>query len=191
MKQLHTFDEVYDSQSVFRQLLEAMSNPGRRRSIKTEANKLFGGDAPMLAAAMTLLDGSVSFCSFDNDELSEQIVLLTHAKKEKFEQADFLFVTNDDRLCDAVKGCKKGTLEDPHGSASLIVKIPLGQPELPVELSGPGIKGSRNTTLPALAVKAINQRDAEQPEFPTGTDFIFLIGDEFLCIPRLIRIKER
>lgn len=54
MKQLHTFDEVFDSQKVFRCLLETMANPGRRCVIREQSQKLFGENPELLAAAMTL-----------------------------------------------------------------------------------------------------------------------------------------
>lgn len=39
MKKLHSFDEVFDGQKVFRLVLEAMSNPGRKVSISEKAEK--------------------------------------------------------------------------------------------------------------------------------------------------------
>ena len=56
MKQLHTFDEVFDSQKVFRKALEVLSNPGRTRSIAEQSEKLYGEQPGLLALAMTLLD---------------------------------------------------------------------------------------------------------------------------------------
>lgn len=45
MKQLHTFDEVFDSQKVFRKALEVLSNPGRTLSIAGQSEKLYGEPA--------------------------------------------------------------------------------------------------------------------------------------------------
>ena len=42
MRQLHTFDEVFDSQRLFRGLLDSMANPGRRCRIDMESKKMFG-----------------------------------------------------------------------------------------------------------------------------------------------------
>jgi len=52
----HNFDPVFDSQQVFRLLLEAMSNPTKVVNIKEYADKLYGGNPVFLALAMTLLE---------------------------------------------------------------------------------------------------------------------------------------
>ena len=40
MNTLHNFDEVFDTQRVFRKLLEAMSNPGRIVSVSEEKDRI-------------------------------------------------------------------------------------------------------------------------------------------------------
>lgn len=59
MNTLHQFDEVFDTQRVFRKLLEAMSNPGRTVSVSDEKDRLFGDFPSILAVAVTLLDNEV------------------------------------------------------------------------------------------------------------------------------------
>ena len=56
MKQLHTFDDIFDTQKTFRLLLDAMANPSRVVSIQEGAEKLYGSKREMLTLAMTLLD---------------------------------------------------------------------------------------------------------------------------------------
>ena len=56
MKTLHQFDEVFDTQAVFRKVLEAMSNPTRTVSVAEQMEKLFGNHRAFLALGMTLLD---------------------------------------------------------------------------------------------------------------------------------------
>ena len=97
MKQLHTFDEVFDSQKVFRKALEVLSNPGRTLSIAEQSEKLYGQQPGLLALAMTLLDASVSFCAPDDAELTEQILLHTHAAPVDAQEAEF--------TSDFAKGC--------------------------------------------------------------------------------------
>ncbi len=191
MKQLHTFDEVFDAQKVFRRLLEAMANPGRQCDIRLQSEKLFGEAPDMLALAMTLLDASVSFCAPENPVLTEQIILLTHAKSVSPEQADYLFISSGDLLPTIIETAKKGTLENPHASATCIVKIPDGQTEQQVLLSGPGVDGQTGATVPCDIMQAIGLRDAQEYEYPQGIDYIFLLPEsKLLCIPRLVRMEE-
>lgn len=192
MKQLHTFDDVFDSQKVFRRLLDAMANPGRRCGIQEQGEKLFGDQPALLAIAMTLLDASVSFCAPEEPALTEQIVLLTHARPVPPEQADYLFLPSAEQLSALIEIAKEGTLEDPHTSATVIVKVPDGQAgECPARLSGPGVDGQMETTLPPAVIQAVKLRNAQEYEYPQGIDFIFLLPEsQLLCIPRLIRMEE-
>ena len=191
MKQLHTFDEVFDSQKVFRHLLEAMANPGRRCDIRSQSEKLFGDDPDMLAVAMTLLDAGVSFCAPHNPALTEQIVLLTHAKSVPLEQADYVFLSAQDQLPGMLASAKRGTLENPHTSATLIVKVPEGQAGEQVLLSGPGVDGLAAAVVPSDVKQAVALRDRQDYDYPHGIDFIFLLPEsELLCIPRLVRMEE-
>ena len=52
MKTLHQFDEVFDTQAVFRLLLDAMSNPTRTVSVAAQKEKLFGDYGAFLALGM-------------------------------------------------------------------------------------------------------------------------------------------
>lgn len=190
MKQLHTFDEVFDSQKVFRRLLEAMANPGRRCSIRLQSEKLFGDAPAMLAVAMTLLDASVSFCAPENPTLTEQILLLTHAKPVSPEEADYLFVSSVDQLPAIIENAKEGTLENPHASATIVFQSPSGQTGQKILLSGPGVDGQLITTLPNVLAEAVRLRDEQDYEYPQGIDYIFLLPEsELLCIPRLVRME--
>ena len=73
MKQLHTFDDIFDTQKTFRLLLDAMANPSRVVSIQEGAEKLYGSKREMLTLAMTLLDKNTGFYTFGHTELDEQI----------------------------------------------------------------------------------------------------------------------
>ena len=133
----HSFDLVFDSQKVFRLILEAMSNPARVVNISEYAIKLFGdypdcvGKHPsavfttrslaFLALAMTLLDNEVSFSACENHSLTDEIASLTLAKKENIESADFVFVCDPNDIRSVIENAKCGTLSDPHKSATVII----------------------------------------------------------------------
>lgn len=191
MKELHTFDETFDSQKIFRIVLEAMANPTRKLSVSEFIPKLFGSEPAMLSVAMTLLDNEVSFCAADSSELAENIALLTHSPEVKAEDADFIFVTEPDNIEKAVSQAKCGTLSDPHRSATIIIKCAEAASES-LELYGAGINGTVNVLVPSEVVKAIDARDAQHYEYPQGVDFIFVSGEGgLLCIPRLTLRRTR
>lgn len=77
MKTLHQFDEVFDTQAVFRKLLEAMSNPARTVSVAEQKEKLFGDYHALLALGMTLLDNEVTFSACKDEAFRKDLQLVT------------------------------------------------------------------------------------------------------------------
>lgn len=187
MKKIHNFDQVYDSQKLFRLLLEAMSNPTRRVNIKEFAEKMYGENAEFLALAMTLLDNEVTFSTCENQEISDEIVSLTLSNREQSDLADFIFVSDSSLLSEVIETAKAGTLKDPQKSATIIVKDD-GSEVVSLHLSGPGIKESVRFLTSGLVEKAIEIRDNNYFEYPQGLDLIFVTNDsELFAIPRLTK----
>jgi alpha-D-ribose 1-methylphosphonate 5-triphosphate synthase subunit PhnH len=183
----HTFDEVFDSQKVYRLLLTAFSNPPRTVSVREYADKLPGEEPALLALAFTLLDNEVSFAVCGCDALAGDIALFTLSQKTAAEDADFLFVTDPALLETAIGAAKCGTLRDPQKSATLIVKNS-GELSFPLALSGPGIRGTARLTATDTVRTALALRDAQEYESPQGIDLIFVSEDGGLvALPRLVR----
>lgn len=190
MKELHSFDEVFDGQKVFRSILEAMSNPGRRVSIAEQAAKMSGDNGTFLAIAMTLLDNEVSFSTCENQELSAEIELLTLSKETSMDAADFIFVEKEEMLPEIFEKAKIGTLEDPQKSASIIIKVEKAS-DTELNLYGAGIKGMWKIEMPEIVKTAIDLRQAQNYEYPQGVDMMFVTNaGEIFCIPRLVLNKE-
>lgn len=187
MKKIHDFDEVQDSQKMFRLILKAMANPLKVVNIKEQATKLFGEHKDFLAVAMTLLDNEVSFNTCEHRKLSEDIVSLTLAKREIVSKADYIFVAKPSSLPEVIANAKGGTLRDPHNSATVIVKISPEQ-TTKITMSGAGINRQISIHTDKIVLEAINNRDSRFFEYPEGLDFIFL-DEQFnlFAIPRLTK----
>jgi len=184
----HNFNTVYDSQKIFRLILEAISNPSRIVNIGEHANKLYGDYPVLLAVAMTLLDNEVSF-SCEDRSLSDEIASLTLAKREKTESADFVFVLKSDEIKNVIESVKYGTLTDPHKSATVII---LNDVEATLQLmfSGPGVDGREAARATETAMAAIALRDEQNYEYPQGIDLIFVSSSgELFAVPRLTRVE--
>ncbi len=187
----HTFDEVFDSQKVYRLLLTAFANPSQMVSIREYADKLFGQQPEMLALAFTLLDNEVSFAVCGCDALSDDIAFLTLSSQDSAQNADYIFVTDAAQLEAAVTAAKCGTLRDPHKSATLIVKNS-GNPIVPLDISGPGIPGTVRIMGTDTVNTAIALRDAQNYEYPQGIDLLFVSEDgNLFAVPRLVRKDVR
>ena len=182
----HSFDTVFDSQRVFRLVLEAMSNPARVVHIKEYAEKLNGDYPAFLAVAVTLLDNEVSFNTCENHSLSDEIASLTLARKEQIESADFIFVCDAKDIKNVIENAKCGTLFDPHKSATIIIRDDDG-PAHRITLRGPGIDGQKEVRITQTVKDAIALRDAQNYEYPQGIDLLFISGKgELFAIPRLV-----
>lgn len=114
MKTLHQFDEVFDTQAVFRLLLEAMANPTRVVSIAAQKEKLFGNYSAFLALGMTLLDNEVTFSTCGEEALRKNLQLVTLSQEAPLSQADYLFLSHAQMLPTVLEQAKCGTLIDPH-----------------------------------------------------------------------------
>ncbi len=181
----HNFDEVFDSQKVYRLILTAMSNPTRIVNIKPYADKLYGEHPELLAIALTLLDNEVSFHICQDPKLSEDITSLTLSKKEALHNADFIFITEKDYLEFVIKNAKYGTLRDPHRSSTIIIKIS-GDSSCYLPLYGAGIRNTADFYTDELVKAALDLRDRQYYEYPQGIDFIFVSGNgSMFAIPRL------
>jgi alpha-D-ribose 1-methylphosphonate 5-triphosphate synthase subunit PhnH len=180
----HNFDDVFDSQSVFRLVLEAMSNPSRIVNINKYADKLFGENKSMLALGMTLLDTNVSFNTCENPVLSDDLFSLTFSRRDKVSNADFIFICNPSFLPDVIANSKCGTLADPHKSATLIVRN-IGKEIYNIDFCGPGINGKISVMVSEVVKNALAFRDRQSYEYPQGIDFIFTDETgQFFAIPR-------
>lgn len=190
MKKLHNFHEVYDGQAVFRKVLEAMANPGRRVSIAAQAEKLYGENPVFLALAMTLLDNEVGFFVCKNKKLVEDIALLTLSNETSPEEADFIFVETEEQLTQVFKKAKCGTLADPQKSATLIIKVSAVS-DVTWNIFGAGVDGTMTLQVPEIAERAMELRKQQEYEYPQGVDMIFITDDgEMFCIPRLVMKME-
>jgi len=90
----HSFDTVFDSQKVFRLILKAVSNPARVVNIKENADKLYCDYSIFLTIGLTLMDNEISFNTCENGALSDEIISLTLARREKLDSADFVFISD-------------------------------------------------------------------------------------------------
>lgn len=187
MKKIHNFNEIFDSQKLFRLILKSMSNPLETINIDEFSKKLFGNSPCFLAVAMTLLDNEVTFNAGENKELSENIISLTLSQQSEIQNADFIFLDDNNKLKDIISKAKCGTLKDPHKSATIIIK----DTSMDINnlcLYGPGINGTKEFDITVTILNAIQIRDNQFYEYPCGIDFIFIKENgDMMSIPRLIK----
>jgi alpha-D-ribose 1-methylphosphonate 5-triphosphate synthase subunit PhnH len=122
MKKTHDFDSVFDSQEVFRLILDATAHPLTPVNLKPYTRKIPFNEPQFLAIAMTLLDNEVSFNTCENGELSHNIRSLTLSSREDIADADFV-CEQYIRFRDVIQNAKCGTDTNPHDAAAVLSKL--------------------------------------------------------------------
>lgn len=196
------FDRVHDAQFIFRQLLDAMSRPGKMNSIGSSSMKIglsSGAEQVVASFALTLLDGEVSF--FVN--MANHLVIQEFIRKNTFsrltevEDADYLFLDgkiNDEEIAHLIQKVKKGTLIQPDFSSTLFILVD-GFSVEPAEdrltLRGPGIEEKLICYVNGISSIWWEEREKANLEYPLGIDIIlFTEAGEFLALPRTTIIKR-
>ncbi|MGB6330083.1 MAG: phosphonate C-P lyase system protein PhnH [Halarcobacter sp.] len=160
---MKTVDIEKINRNNFKSIMNVLSMPGKVEKIEPLFKSTF------LALANTLLYSEVSYF-YDGSEEFGLIDAITNAQKEDEEQADYIF-------CDEINEflfnkAKVGTSKDPEFSGTLIFKCNDFK-GLDVRLSGPGINGSKDITLPVdrSFIKFFNEKNSS---FPLGNEVFFL-----------------
>ena len=206
MKKIHNFHPVFDSQRMYRLLLDAYSNPGKHLKIRELGEKMYGEEPELLAVGMTILDNEVGFSTCGDPVLAQQLLSLTLSREESLEEADYVFVRDASVLQEAIGKVKCGTLKDPQKSATLFIRVcsvedrggnadvamPCSGEAEPgitrITLSGPGIRDEETLVVPREVADALALRDGQYYEYPQGIDLVFITDDgELYALPRLVK----
>lgn len=198
---IHLFDSVHDTQMIYRVMLDCMARPGKISQIALP--KWFPNSSlpPTLEAiARTLLDREVSYHFIPELTNSESNYLKwqTFSVRKNLNDADFVFIYEEIKESDIsllMEEVKKGTLADPHSSATIILQVKAISTEqnngLKITLSGPGIKGKNSLYVHGLKGVWLTEREKSNKEFPMGVDF-FLVTEvgELIALPRTTMIER-
>lgn len=184
---------VFDSQAVFRAILDAMAHPGSILSLPAQPDAV----GPLHPAAV-----SVALALVDNDT---RIWLDPRAKTEEVgdylqfhcgcpfvsrpEDATFAFVAAPE---DAVPlwSFGLGTPEYPDRSTTVILQVEdLCADGRGARLTGPGIEAESWLHAAPVAQGFWDQAKANHSFFPLGVDILFVSGDRLAALPRSTAIE--
>lgn len=187
-------EPVFQSQSVFRMLMDAMSRPGSLQTIAP----LVAPPAPLGEAAGAI---ALSLCDHDTPvwlspglakgETGNWIAFHTGAviTREKSE-ARFAFIEAGAPL-PSLGLFAAGTQEYPDRSTTLVIEVARLEGGEPLSLSGPGIRGVVDIAPRGLPDVFLRQWAENRTHFPRGVDVILTSGQQFLGFPRTCKITNR
>ena len=192
------FDIVFDSQKIFRILLDAFARPGTiKQGYELNIAPPWKDDKFAFGILFSLLDLEVGFsvCCLDERircEIGEYIALNTGSKFLPSNIADFILALDKSLSIEKVK---RGSLEYPDQGATVIRVVEelgkdLEEDSLNLLLRGPGVQEKAKVSLKGIGREEIRQMIDVNKEFPLGVDFIFVDKkDRVVAIPRSVRIE--
>lgn len=176
-------DAPRDAAHAFRAIMNATARPGRIQAI-TGATP----PPPLSVAAGTVL---LTLCDpetplhlaggFDVPQLRDWLAFHTGAPITGPDTCAFALGRWED--LQPLGRFPVGTSEYPDRSATLIVECDRLE-EAGTSLTGPGIDGTAELSLPEVAAFQANTR-----AFPLGLDFLFTCGDRLAGLPRSTRVR--
>ncbi len=195
------FDEVFDSQAVFRALLDSLSRPGTISMIAPRPyGSLPGGlFAPALSILKTLCDHHVSFSLGSAGAKPEWVSYLEMNLSTPFRRVDEAdSVLFDGAVFDGdFLRLNPGSLEFPErsGTALLCVRLLSDQGE-PVRgrreliLRGPGVKGRARLSVDGLDARYIEERANANRFYPMGIDLLLVDAEGRVAgVPRTSAVE--
>ncbi|MEM7672652.1 MAG: phosphonate C-P lyase system protein PhnH [Verrucomicrobiota bacterium] len=193
------FDEVFDSQVLFRSIFDGMSRPGKINNLKHVGIEPPEGITRAAAlVAFSLLNDDVSVMLAEPSEaVADYLRGNTAVRESSVSSADFIIGTADS-TCSLIEQSKEGEPLYPEKSATFILMVeemssePVSQ-GIALSLSGPGIDGTKKIFVSGISEKWLKELAEKNCEFPLGVDVIMTAekGDDCIvsCLPRTTRIE--
>lgn len=189
-------DPVYQSQAVFRAVMDAMARPG---SVHAIARETLLPPAPLSPCAAAV---ALTLCDHDTPVwldpplakapgLAEWLTFHTGAPVTgDSRRAAFAFIRHGETLPEFGKFAA-GTGEYPDRSITLIVQLDSLAGGDAMRLSGPGVLGSRLFAPHPLPNDFVTRWSANNALFPRGVDLVLCSADAVAALPRSTRITKQ
>lgn len=184
-------DPVFQSQSVFRALMDGMAQPGSLRTV----------EAPVVPPTpFGIAAGAIALALCDHDTpvwLSPALAKSTAAQWLGFHcgapltgdkaQSRFAFL---DASAPLPPFCMfaTGSQEYPDRSTTLVIEVGALTGGAALILTGPGIKDTATISPKGLQDTFLRNWDENRGVFPRGIDVVLTCGRQFLCLPRTTKI---
>jgi len=184
-------EPVFEAQSVFKMLMDAMARPGTLKTVDVEV-------AP--PAPLGIAQGAVALTLCDHDTpvwLSSGIAASATPAWLGFhtgapliadrDEARFAFLEAGMTLA-SLSQFSVGTQEYPDRSTTLVMEMEALEGGRELALSGPGISGIATIAPVGLSDSFLRLWNDNRAHFPRGVDLVLTAGADFLCLPRTTKI---
>jgi alpha-D-ribose 1-methylphosphonate 5-triphosphate synthase subunit PhnH len=183
---------VFESQSVFRMVMDGMARPGTIRTVEQDVGQPEPLGTAAGAIALTLCDHDTPVwlsAGFSQSAVAEWIGFHSGAPMTR-EKAEARFAFKEASSALSSFGLfSAGTQEYPDRSTTLVIEVEaLGEGQ-ELTLAGPGILHSTTAKVSGLPETFLRLWADNRTLFPRGIDVILTAGRSFLCLPRTTRIN--
>ena len=181
-------DPVFQTQRLFRSIMDAMARPGTIHPLKTDAQPPASIYPLTVAVLATLADADTSLwleAAFAGNSALVNWLTFHIGAPFAAEPSEASFaVLKGGKDMPALDGFAKGSQDYPDRSATLIIEVEALSDKPQWGLSGPGIKDQNSLTVSVLSSLFVSQWQDNHALFPRGVDIIFVSPDAIACLPR-------
>jgi alpha-D-ribose 1-methylphosphonate 5-triphosphate synthase subunit PhnH len=186
-------DPVFNAQTVFRAVMDAMARPGTVQPLAAFARP----PAPLSATAGAT---ALSLCDHDTPLWLDPAIQASPAVKAWLgfhsgapmantpADAHFALIANPAEMA-ALDGFSQGTQDYPDRSTTLILQVGDLVSGTPLLLAGPGIETTATIAPAQMPRHFVEQWKQNIGRFPRGVDIILAAPNGIACLPRTTRIK--
>jgi alpha-D-ribose 1-methylphosphonate 5-triphosphate synthase subunit PhnH len=185
------YDHIFDSQEIFRKVLDSMARPGKINQLVHEGISVPDGlNKASALLGFSLLNSDVNFYMHHEGQTpAEYIRLNTASEQTGLSAADFVFINGrHDSLL--VREIKSGEPETPQDGATLIIDVekifdrPTDQTHELI-LKGPGVKETKTIYIRGIDPGLFSEIKEKNSEYPLGIDTILTDNEgNVICLPR-------
>jgi alpha-D-ribose 1-methylphosphonate 5-triphosphate synthase subunit PhnH len=184
---------VFDSQAIFRAVMDAMARPGTTQLARAEAQPPQPLSPIAAAIALTLCDNDTPLwldpALRQTAAVASWLGFHTGAPlADTPADAHFAIIADPASLI-ALENFAQGTQEYPDRSTTLILQVASLSSGDRLVLEGPGIDGSATFAPAPLPRHFVEQWKQNRARFPRGVDLVLAAPEGIACLPRTTRIR--
>ncbi len=168
------FNRVFDTQKLYRRMLDAMARPGTVVALpRLDIYPPPGLSAHASVLAFTLLDGDTTFATLPANELwQEYLAVNTGARPAAPADAEFIILAGH-QYGPQLAAARRGDLLAPEQGATIFVMVDAledDRGELKLTLTGPGVDGQATVFVTGLNWSNLENILSLNQEYPLGVD---------------------
>ncbi|SMD12206.1 alpha-D-ribose 1-methylphosphonate 5-triphosphate synthase subunit PhnH [Desulfocicer vacuolatum DSM 3385] len=186
-------DPVFDSQKVFKIIMDAMASPGSVKNVDVPCDNPAAIHPATAAVCLTLFDSDTRvWLSDSGKQLADWLKFhcgCPIVKNTEAAKADFAIITKESPF-PGLDIFPVGTPECPDKSATIIFEAQSLQKGVNYRATGPGIMEANHFSVTGLKGELIDYMEGNKTIFPMGVDAVVTGETSLVCLTRTTSIRN-